>query len=83
MGLVRNIENYVKQNDFKIILKDKMIDIQNYTQLDTISENELKIFNNNQKIIIKGKSLSINKLLNNEILIVGKYNQIILEDNNE
>lgn len=83
MSLVRNIEKYIKQNDFKITLRNKLIDIENYTKIDTINENEMIIINNNQKIIIKGKSLTINKMLNNELLITGNYNIIKLEGNNE
>lgn len=83
MGLVRNIENYVKQNDFKILMKNRYIDIENYTKLDKIDEREIIIFSDKEKIIIKGSSLTINKLLNNELLILGKYSQIVFEELHE
>lgn len=83
MGLVRNIENYVKQNDFKILIKNNCIDIENYTKLGRIDSNEIIVFSNKEKIVIKGSSLTINKLLNSEILILGKYNQIVFEEYHE
>ncbi len=79
MSLIKNIESYVKQNDFKILIKNKYIDIENYTKLDKIDENEIIIYNNNEKITILGSSLTINKLLNNELLILGNYNKIVFE----
>lgn len=81
--MMRNIKNYVRQSDFKITLKNNIIDIENYSDIGNISNKEVIIFNNNQKIIIKGNNLTINKLLNEEILILGKYNNIIFEGNNE
>ncbi|MBP3635243.1 MAG: YabP/YqfC family sporulation protein [Bacilli bacterium] len=80
---MRNIKNYVRQVEFKIILKKNIIDIENYTDLGNISDKEIAVFNYNEKIIIRGYNLSISKLLNNELLITGKYNNIIFEGNNE
>jgi sporulation protein YqfC len=79
MGAYRNIKNYVKQEDFKMTVKYKSIDIENYSYIDKIDEKEIIIFNEKRKIIIRGKSLSINKLLNNEILIIGNIEVINLE----
>lgn len=81
--MMRNIKNYVRQVEFKIILKKNIIDIENYTDLGNISDKEIAVFNYNEKIIIRGYNLSISKLLNNELLITGKYNNIIFEGNNE
>ncbi len=77
------ISNYIRQNEFKMILKKNNIDIENYTNLGNISDNEIIIIENSRKIIIKGKNLSIVKLLNNEVLITGNYNNIIFEGINE
>lgn len=81
--LKNSIRNYVKQDEFKLLVKNNAIDIVNYSDLGNISEREIVIFNLNKKITITGSNLSINKLLNNEILILGKYNSIIFEGKNE
>ena len=80
---MRNIKDYVRQNDFKMILKNNIIHIENFTDIKDITEKEIIIFNNNVKIIIKGSKLYVRKLLNNEVLILGNYNNIIFEGINE
>lgn len=79
MGTYRKLENYIKQDNFKLTLTGKIIDIENYTNIDKIDEKEIIIFDKKRKIIIKGSSLSINKLLNSEILIIGNINSINFE----
>lgn len=81
--MVKYISNYIRQNEFKMMLKKNSIDIENYTNLGNISDNEIIIIDDNRRIIIKGKNLSIVKLLNNEVLITGNYNNIIFEVINE
>lgn len=77
------IKDYIRQIEFKITLRNNIIDIENYTELGNISDKEIIIFNERKKIIIKGKGLSIAKMYNNEILITGNYNNIIFEGFNE
>lgn len=74
-----NIRNYIYQNEFKITLKNNKIDIENYTDIGLVCLNEIIVYNKKEKIKITGKNLSITKLLNNEILITGKYQNISLE----
>ncbi len=83
MGTIKNVRNYINQNEFKIILNNNIIDIQNYINIDKIDEKEMIILSSNKKIIIKGNNLSINRLMSNELLITGKYNNILFEDKNE
>lgn len=77
------IKDYIRQIEFKITLKNNIIDIENYIDLGNISDKEIIVFSENKKIIIKGRNLSISKLLNSEILIIGNYNNIIFEGLNE
>lgn len=81
--LKNSIRNYVKQDEFKILIKNNQIDVINYSDLGNISDKEIIIFNSNNKIIINGSNLSINKLLSSEILILGKYQTIVFEGTNE
>lgn len=80
---MRKIKDYIRQDEFKIYLKNNIINIQNFTKIGNISDFEITIYNDNQKIIINGKKLYIKRLLDNEALIVGNYNNIIFEGNNE
>lgn len=80
---MRKIKDYIRQDEFKIYLKNNIINIQNFTKIGNVSNFEIIVYNDNQKIIINGEKLYIKKLLDNEILIIGNYNNIIFEGNNE
>ena len=76
---MRNIREYIKDDNFKLTINNNKIDIENYTDIGSISDNEIIILIDTKKIKIKGKKLKISKLLNNEILILGNYQNIIFE----
>lgn len=78
-----NLRNYIYQKEFKITIKKNMIDIENFTNIGKIGNYEIVIYNNKEKITIKGKNLSINKMLSSEVLILGNYNEIVFEGENE
>ncbi len=78
-----NLRNYIYQKEFKITIKKNMIDIENFTNIGKIENYEIVIYNNKEKITIKGKNLSINKMLSSEVLILGNYNEIVFEGENE
>lgn len=78
-----NLRNFIYQKEFKITIKKNMIDIENFTNIGKIENYEIVIYNNKEKMTIKGKNLSINKMLSSEVLILGNYNEIIFEGENE
>ena len=81
--MIKNIKDYVRNDEFKITIKNNTIDIENYSNIGNISNKEIIIYNNKNKIKILGNNLTINKMLNDEILIFGKYNNIIFEGYDE
>ena len=81
--MIKNIKDYVRNDEFKITLKNNYVDIENYTNIGNISNKEIIIYNNKTQIKILGSNLSVSKMLNDEILIFGKYNNIIFEGYNE
>lgn len=80
---MRNIREYINDDSFKIIIKYNKIYIENYIDIGNISDNKIVIFVKNKKIIINGTKLKITKLLKSEVLILGNYNDIIFEGENE
>lgn len=80
---MRNIRNYVTNPEFKMTLKNNSIYIENYIDIGNIYEKEITIYTSNKKIKILGNNLLIKKMLNKQILIIGKYNNILFEDINE
>ena len=80
---MRNIRNYITDSEFKIIIKKDNIYIENYIDVGNIYEKEIIIFTKNNKIKILGNNLYIKKMLNKQILILGKYTNISFEDIDE
>lgn len=78
MKLFNDIRNLINEDNFKIIIYDNYIDIINYSKIINISDSLLTI-KSNKKILIYGKNLKINKLLDNELLIMGEVDKIIYE----
>lgn len=65
------LKNYLCENKFKIIYIDNSIDIINYKEINYLEENKISLSLSNKTLCIKGKKLRINKLLENEILVIG------------
>ena len=55
---------------------EEQIDIVNYSQISRISDTEIVILNKQKKIVIVGKNLTITRLLEDEVLIKGKFEKI-------
>ena len=70
MNLFNNIKNYIGENNFRMIIYKDKIDIINYDDIINVSNNEI-IVKSNSIITINGKNLKLNKMLNDEILVIG------------
>ena len=42
--MLKNIKNYVRDNEFKMILKNNIIDIINYTNIADINKSQIIIY---------------------------------------
>lgn len=78
--MLKNIREFISSNNFEMnIFKDK-INIVNYKRIISISTTNISVQSPTQKIIITGNNLFLNKLLDEEILIVGKLQKIEVYD---
>ena len=80
--MLRNIASYVRNEEFYINIWQDKINIVNFKEIVILEDNKIVILSPNGKVIIKGSNLSINKLLDRELLITGKFNSIELGDSN-
>lgn len=76
--MFKGIIDYVKNEEFSINIKKNKINIVNFNEIIILEENKVVIMSPIGKIVIKGSNLSINKLLEDEILIAGKLDSIEL-----
>ncbi len=67
---------YINDNKLKIIYEDKTINIINYKKILIFDTNKIKIECSNIIITILGNNLSINKLYEEELLIIGVIESI-------
>ena len=73
---MQGIINYIRDNEFKMIVLENKIDIVNYLDLLSMNDERVSVSTSFGRIVIKGNDLTVKKLLNKEVLIVGKFMSI-------
>ena len=69
--MLNNLREYIDSKELKITILKNRVNIINYDKLRDISEKEILLTKDNKKIKVLGKNLKLNKLIENEILILG------------
>ncbi len=78
--MLKSLNRYVKNDEFSINIWDNFININNFTDVPILEENKVVVTYLDKRIIIKGDKIIIKKLLDNEILLSGKFTTIDLGD---
>ena len=76
MNIINGIRSYILESDSKITIINNKINITNYIDIGHIDSNKVTIKLDNKNVIIKGIDLVVSKLVNDEILITGKFDNI-------
>lgn len=71
-----NLRTYILENEFKITILTGRIDIVNYLEIDHFDDTKIIVRFEKGIVIIKGENLTISKLLNDELLILGKIKAV-------
>ena len=72
-----DIRKFINDSSFQILYRNNSLNIINYTDINYMEESKISIsVYNNKKILIKGNNLTVKKLLESEILIVGNITSI-------
>lgn len=74
--MFRELKNIVYDKTFKVIILENKINIVNYTEVVIFEDERIVIEAEDKLINIKGKNLIINRLEENEILVLGKIKSI-------
>lgn len=77
--MLNNLRSFINDNEWRINIYDGKINIVNYDDVISLEDNRISIKYKKGIIIIKGDNLSVNKLLDNEILITGNIKNLELE----
>ena len=76
MNIINGIRSYILEDDYKITIINNKINITNYLDIGHFDSNKIIIKLDNSDVIIRGTSLAVSKLVNDEILITGKFDNI-------
>lgn len=76
--MLKKMIDYIKDEEFSINITKNKINIINFKQILILEDKKIVIISPYNKIIIKGEKLSINKLLEDEILISGNFDSLEL-----
>lgn len=74
--MINNLKKYIYDKDFKLIMTNNSLNIINYISITTLTDDYIEIKTNENLISITGNNLVLNKLLNQEILIIGNIKKI-------
>lgn len=78
--MLKSLNKYIKNNEFSINIWSNFININNFTDIIILEDNKVIVTILERKIIINGENICINKLLDNELLLSGKFSSIELGD---
>ena len=78
--MFRNIREYINETELKITLLKNRVNVLNYDRIRDITDKELSLTKGNDKIKIIGNNLKLNKLLDQEVLIIGNILRVELDD---
>lgn len=81
--MIRQVIDYIKDDSFEVRFDNSYIDIVNYLQINYMEEEKISITFVDGVLNIKGKNLSVIKLIDSEILIKGIVTNIEIRRNNE
>lgn len=69
--MLRDLRNYIMEDDFMVNYVDNKVDVVNYLSIDHFDDDKIMIRYKEGLLVIKGEGLTISKLLKDEVLISG------------
>ena len=76
MSIIKNIRTYIREDELKITILNNKINILNYLDIGHFDSNKILIKCKDKDIVISGENLVVSKLINDELLITGSFNNI-------
>ena len=71
INLIKQVYEYVKDNEFRFTVFVDRVHVINYKSIMSLQNEEISFKGDRKMVLIKGKNLRLNKLLDSELLIVG------------
>lgn len=77
--MLKDLRTYILENEFRINILIGKVDIVNYLEIDHFDDTKVIVRFDKGIVKIKGENLTISKLLNDELLILGKIKIVEFE----
>ncbi len=78
--MFKRLSGYINSKEFHMHLYNNLINIDNYDEIVTLTDNLIVLRYEEKFIYIKGENLSIRKMLDRELLIDGHIGDISFND---
>ena len=79
MKLINKVENYLNDNNCKITINKNKININNYQEILDFSPQKVIVKCEDKIYTIEGKNLTIVKMVDNELLVIGDSKNIFIK----
>ena len=77
--MLKDLRTYILENEFRINILIGKVDIVNYLEIDHFDDTKVIVRFDKGIVKIKGENLTISKLLNDELSILGKIKIVEFE----
>lgn len=74
--MFNRIKEYINDDEFRLTVLENRIYIINYLKIISLDDDRISFLTKKGRVIIKGSKLSLNKMLDDEVLISGVVSNI-------
>ena len=74
------LRDYIVDKTFRFTYTENKLNIINYIEINYMEDSKISLLYSQGIFVVKGENLRIQKLLDNEILVVGKIENIEFKD---
>lgn len=81
--MLNKLKDYINDNEFRMTIFCDRIYVVNYIEVLSLEEERVSFSTEKGRIVIKGNHLTLNKLLDKEILVSGNVSNIEVDFHDE
>lgn len=74
--MFKDLKNIIYDKKFKVTILKNQVNINNYKEILIFEESQILVSTEEYSVRVKGENLTINRLLENELLIEGKIKTV-------
>lgn len=83
MKIIDRLNNYINENKYKVVATNNYVNIVNYKEILDFNSTKISVRHEKGITSVIGKNLVVSKMLEDEVLITGNIDNIIMGRLNE